>query len=347
MVPVPEQEYTRTCPSCGKCLSYRYVNNRDVAEKMGTFCTACAALRRPPVTAQRRENSRLARLGKKASVTTREKQSNSLKGREVSAETRQLQSKVQKKRFKDSPNPMKGRSFYDIWLVKFGEEEADKRMEIYREEKSLQFENWIAKHGIVEALRRKEQHRRRTSEHNAKPMTGRSVYSVWLEKFGSEVADRLMKEFQDKQRKNFSGSNNPMFGKPAPQGSGNGWSGWYQGHYFRSLLELSYLLDIEKRGLHWETGEQKKFAVLYQLNGQVRTYFPDFHLTSSDVFIEVKPKRLLHTLENLAKFDAAKLAFSNFQVVTDEDITRIDEDGLRGLCASGKVQLLDKWQRRL
>ena len=41
------------------------------------------------------------------------------------------------------------------------------------------------------------------------------------------------------------GKNNPMYGKPSPQGSGNGWSGWYKGIYFRSLLYSSFMSSID------------------------------------------------------------------------------------------------------
>ncbi|MBR4316812.1 MAG: hypothetical protein IKP65_07630 [Alphaproteobacteria bacterium] len=41
----------------------------------------------------------------------------------------------------------------------------------------------------------------------------------------------LKKKYSEKSK----GKNNPMYGKPAPKGSGNGVSGWYKGWFFRSL----------------------------------------------------------------------------------------------------------------
>ena len=41
-----------------------------------------------------------------------------------------------------------------------------------------------------------------------------------------------------------SGEQNPMFGKQTPTGAGNGWSGWYKDWYFRSLGELSYVVNV-------------------------------------------------------------------------------------------------------
>ena len=37
-----------------------------------------------------------------------------------------------------------------------------------------------------------------------------------------------------------------MYGRFSPRGSGNGWSGWYKEWYFRSLLELSYMINETK-----------------------------------------------------------------------------------------------------
>ena len=92
-------------------------------------------------------------------------------------------------------------------------------------------------------------------------MYGRSFYDVWLEKYGKEEADKRMDIYKSKKSKRYSGKGNPMYGKPSPQGSGNGWSGWYKEHFFRSLRELSYMHDLDDKGLKWETGETKKYSI--------------------------------------------------------------------------------------
>jgi hypothetical protein len=67
----------------------------------------------------------------------------------------------------------------------------------------------------------------------------------WKEKFCQPYSKRYNKDkikgIKTKQSIHSSGKNNNMYGKPAPQGSGNGWSGWYNDIYFRSIMELSYL----------------------------------------------------------------------------------------------------------
>ena len=87
------------------------------------------------------------------------------------------------------------------------------------------------------------------------PMYGKSVYEAWVEKYGIEEADKRMVACKKKHSKNNSGSNNPMYGKPSPNGSGNGWKGWYKERYFRSLRELTYMLELEESATSWVSAE--------------------------------------------------------------------------------------------
>jgi hypothetical protein len=112
-------------------------------------------------------------------------------------------------------------------------------------------------------------------------------------------------EIKAKLSKINSGENNPMFGKPAPQGSGNGWSGWYNGWFFRSILELSYMIKvIERYSMKWETGENHKYKIPYtDTYGVCRNYFPDF-IINDKYIVEIKPNRLIKTLKVIEKINA-------------------------------------------
>jgi hypothetical protein len=60
-----------------------------------------------------------------------------------------------------------------------------------------------------------------------------------------------------KMSDSISGEKNFWFGKPSPVGSGNGWSGWYKGWYFRSLLELSFMIKvIERFKFSWKSADR-------------------------------------------------------------------------------------------
>ena len=65
------------------------------------------------------------------------------------------------------------------------------------------------------------------------PMYGKSVYDTWIEKYGKDVADEKLRLMKLKRSEQSIGEKNPMYGKPSPKGSGNGWSGWYNNHFFR------------------------------------------------------------------------------------------------------------------
>jgi hypothetical protein len=137
------------------------------------------------------------------------------------------------------------------------------------------------------------------------PMRGKSVYSVWIEKYGIEEADKRLEILKQKHSINSAGSNNPMFGKPSPNGSGNGYSGWFNGIFFRSLRELMFLIYAKRFNMVLENLEQKKYGILYKdHNEQLRTYFSDY-LVNGKYFVEIKPKRLWNTPNNKAKFNVA------------------------------------------
>lgn len=121
---------------------------------------------------------------------------------------------------------------------------------------------------------------------------GKKVYDIWVEKYGVEEADKKMAACKKKHSKNNSGSGNPMYGKPSPNGSGNGWKGWYKERYFRSLRELTYMLQLEESGINWVSAENIRIPYKCPL-GKDRTYSPDFLIENK--LVEIKPIRLQET----------------------------------------------------
>ena len=180
-------------------------------------------------------------------------------------------------------------------------------------------------------------------------MYGKSFYDVWKEKYGKEEAGRKYSEWLKVQSKNSSGKNNPMYGKPAPRGSGDGWGGWYKGWYFRSLRELSYVIGVlEKTGQKWKSAENNRFSIPYiNYDGAPRTYRPDF-IVDEKVLVEVKPKQLMETPTNLLKKEAA------IQFCTDNgfefkmvDVKLLETDQFISLYRDGKVRFNKKYSERM
>ena len=73
------------------------------------------------------------------------------------------------------------------------------------------------------------------------------LYEHWFVKYGKEIADVKYEAMCQKHSANNKGEGNPMFGKPSPEGTGNGWSGWYKGWIFRSLRELSFIVNFVEK----------------------------------------------------------------------------------------------------
>mgnify|MGYP001612209365 CR=1 FL=1 len=134
------------------------------------------------------------------------------------------------------------------------------------------------------------------------PMTGRHFYTIWVERYGEEEALRRMAVSKKKWSKSCSGNLNAMYGRPSPQGAGNGWKGWYQGHYFRSFRELTFMLECDSQETKWETGES--VSIPYRVGEIDRTYRPDFRV--DDRLIELKPERLIGSPAVAAKTTAGQ-----------------------------------------
>ncbi len=179
-------------------------------------------------------------------------------------------------------------------------------------------------------------------------MYGRSFYDIWLEKYGKKEANKKMVEFKKKQSILHSGKNNPMYGKPSPQGSGNGWSGWYKGWYFRSLRELSYVINyLEKNNLEWISAEKKKFSIPYKdYDGTERTYRPDFFVENS-ILVEIKPNRLKKAVtNNLKKAAAEKFCKKNNYKYEVVEPKRMKDKQIADLYKKKKIKFLDRYEKK-
>lgn len=175
-------------------------------------------------------------------------------------------------------------------------------------------------------------------------MYGKTVYGVWVEKYGVEEANRLKEIRREKQSIATSGKNNPMYGKPSPQGSGNGWSGWYKGWYFRSLRELSYAVGLDKNNLSWQSAEHIKIPYK-DWKGKDRTYHPDF-LINEKTIVEIKPTKLKNSPSVVCKKIAAEQFCSkkgyNYELI-DPSVLKIED--LVKLKETGLIKFTDKYEK--
>lgn len=179
------------------------------------------------------------------------------------------------------------------------------------------------------------------------PLYGTSNYQIWIKKYGEEKALVLLKNSKEKTSIKSSGKNNPMYGKPAPTGSGNGWSGWYKGWYFRSLKELSFMLYyIERFNLKWERGE--KYRIKYKDENRERNYFADF-IINEKYLVEIKPINLWNSKYVQLKKEAAeefcKQKKLKYKLI--DPIKIISKKELEKIIEKGELKLLERYQIKL
>lgn len=174
---------------------------------------------------------------------------------------------------------------------------------------------------------------------------GQRMIDKMIAKWGKEKGEEVYAGFVAKHSANSTGSANPMYGKPSPAGSGNGWKGWYRDFYFRSFRELTFMLLCERDDILWVTGET--FSIPYLSANGERTYHPDFIVGTR--MIELKPERLIKSPAVQAKADAARgycaangLTYEIFDPGIDSDlIQHAYEAGLVRFVGDYKQRFLD------
>lgn len=179
---------------------------------------------------------------------------------------------------------------------------------------------------------------------------------TYIEIYGRDRAEEIYKSFKEgrKKVKAFSrrfGPDNPQFGKPAAESSGRGWKGHYKGHFFRSIMELSFIVNyLNANNIAWESGEQKKHMIPYtSMDNRNRNYFPDF-ITEKQI-IEIKPTRLLNFQNNVNKREAAiefaKQMNKEFKIYTEKDFRILSKIEIYDLEQAGEVIFTTKGNKNL
>ena len=144
-----------------------------------------------------------------------------------------------------------------------------------------------------------------------------------------------------------SGKNNPMYGKPSPGGSGNGWANWYAGEHFRSLRELQYYIsEVEGHNVVCESAQSKQFRIPYKdWAGVDRTYKPDFFV-DNHWLVEVKPQKLWNTKTVVSK----KLAAEKFCRRMGYEYKLVDvglnSSLLKEKYLNGEIRFVEKYKER-
>jgi len=332
-----ENEFIRNCPICGKEIVYLRRRYYDDAIKNDSYCQQCVGAKRGrrqkiffrncPVCGKqlgytiKKQMQRAERLGTLCGSC------GTLEGRKKpgAIENYRKQAEEYKVRFAGEKNPFYGKHHTEESKNKI-REHTD-----YSFTQTQEFKDKSARHGSDNG------------------MYGKTFYDVWLEKYGKEEADRRLNDLKKKRSILSSGKNNPMYGKPAPKKSGSGWTGKYKGWYFRSLKELSYMIQvIEKNNYQWRSAETGDLRIQYKdHDGTDGTYVADF-LIEEKTLVEVKPKKLMGTINNRLKKEAASRFCKDRgykYIMVDVKILPVEK--IIALYKSGEVKFSKKYQDKM
>lgn len=163
---------------------------------------------------------------------------------------------------------------------------------------------------------------------------GKSIEEIVISKYGKEIGTQKYQEWSQKLAGHGfqEGKLNPSFGKLPSHNSGRSYKGWYKSIFFRSTLELAFLLKYEaENNCLPQSGDNEKYRIIYEgLDGKDRTYIPDFVCPINNVIYELKCAAFVSRPENMAKTKFANIKYRNmglvYTIITEQDVDNFDCD---------------------
>lgn len=152
-------------------------------------------------------------------------------------------------------------------------------------------------------------------------------------KFCSKVCFDMFRTGKPHKNWNENSKNNSI-------GYGNALCGLYKGHVFRSLYELSLMVELEEKSLCFK---EEPFHIHYfSTDGTERRYYPDL-LVEGHTIIEVKPKRFLIDDIVRLKIKAAKDYCNRngmkFLVFTEDEINILSKKEVQGMIDNKEIMI--------
>lgn len=310
-------KFTRECQKCHGIVEHVSEKNRDYALYKNTNCRSCSAKNR------RSKNDEYTRTCSKCGYVTKYVSFEAMRKAELK---------------KSSCKACKCKRTKSEWHKKNPGVFAKEKNPFYGKMHTDSTKDIIARKRMGQHNSVKTQFQKGEPSRNYK-----SFYLCWVERYGKDEADTRLEKFRQAQRNAHSGTKNNMYGKPAPNGAGNGWSGWYKGWFFRSIHELSYMVNhIEKNGWLWVSAEKKELTIPYtDWKGAQRTYRADF-VINGNILVECKPKKLHNSIGVKSKSEAARMFCEErgwtFEIVAP-DMLSVEQVKL--MLSSGLVTMME------
>jgi len=161
---------------------------------------------------------------------------------------------------------------------------------------------------------------------------------------GTLVHTKKTKEKISKSLNNFYQNNRERSKYCSINTNKNHFCGWYRNLYFRSSLELSFLIrNYDKK---MESCEIEKFRISYTVGDKQKGYFPDF--TDNNFIYEIKPSSLLKYKDNQIKIKRGKEIYGEkFKVITEQECPYITKSMILELIDSGEIKVNPSSLKRL
>lgn len=109
-------------------------------------------------------------------------------------------------------------------------------------------------------------------------------------------------------------------------------------------MELSYLKFLYDNNINFISAESKQYTVPYELDGIKRNYFYDYILETGE-HIEIKPKSLLSTIQNTAKFNVAtEILGDKFKILTEDNIQKLTNTDIKYLHKTKQIKFIERYE---
>jgi hypothetical protein len=198
------------------------------------------------------------------------------------------------KRIQNTDQIKKENSRQKTMLEKYGSLEYSPN----KEEKSIKISKALA------GIKHTREHHEKITQSKIKNNTLNHTQET-KDKIREKVTKTLNSPDFDKSRLISHNKNNPN-------------QGYHKGFYCRSSYERLFVDFCEEYNIELLSAENNNYAVKYESDGKIRTYFPDFYLVNFDLVVEIKPISMYDYGDNLTKFFEAKKKY-RFEVLTEEE----------------------------
>ncbi len=150
---------------------------------------------------------------------------------------------------------------------------------------------------------------------------GKRLIDIMINNYGIDNGSKKYEIWKKNLNKFKSGVDNPQFGKTPFKNGGMSYKGWYNGLFFRSSIELLFLVDKNEKMI---SGESFDFRISYSIKDKEYHYYPDFYSLADNTIYEIKSRKWVDSELNKIKIKYASDEFKkrgiSYIIICEDDI---------------------------